>query len=244
MKSEKLLQFVNDRLVNVYHEHPNTDYLIALRQLSDDLNLKIKFLENQNIELGSENQFLNDEYHAMCELLPKDARYLDMPDGGSVHPSEQMRRMIVDLNEQIEKLMPMHIDNVRHIWESRNCGSCTELAEHHDAFAIRLEDAENQYSELHDKNSKLAAQVELLQSAINKNCVSPDGEFVPDWVAELDLTKTTALKQIEAKAGRAGVIFGIYKTGQGYNAEHGLTEKDIETIADEYAENVKVGKND
>jgi len=32
----------------------------------------------------------------------------------------------------------MHIDNVRHIWESRNCGSCSELAEKHDALAARV----------------------------------------------------------------------------------------------------------
>lgn len=53
----------------------------------------------------------------------------------------------------------------------------------------------------------LVAQIELLQAAINKNCVSPDGEVVPDWVAELDLCKTNALRVVEGKAVLAAVKY-------------------------------------
>jgi hypothetical protein len=41
-----------------------------------------------------------------------------------------------------------------------------------DAFAIRLEDSESQYSELHDRNSALAAQVELMRSALELAFIS------------------------------------------------------------------------
>jgi len=61
--------------------------------------------------------------------------------------------------------------------------------------------------QLEQTNKQLVAQIELLQSAINKNCVSPDGEVVPDWVAELDLSKTNALRIVEGKAVIAAVKY-------------------------------------
>lgn len=108
MKSSELLLFIKERFVNVYKEHPNTDYLIALKNLADEINdkdFKISFLQGQNNELSAENQFLNDEYQQFIEMLPNDARYLDLPDGGSVHPTEQMRRMLADLNNQNAELV-------------------------------------------------------------------------------------------------------------------------------------------
>lgn len=53
-------------------------------------------------EIQINKAYLETEYANICKLLPNDARYLDPPDGGSVKPSEQMRRMINDLQEQIK----------------------------------------------------------------------------------------------------------------------------------------------
>ena len=48
--------------------------------------------------------------------------------------AERCYARIAELEEQNAALAAMHVDNVRHIWESRNCGSCEELAEKHDAL--------------------------------------------------------------------------------------------------------------
>jgi hypothetical protein len=56
-----------------------------------------------------------------------------------------------------------------------------ELQAERDAFAIRLEDAENQYSELHDKNSALAAQIEVLRSALSKCRFDSLNMSLNDW---------------------------------------------------------------
>lgn len=41
--------------------------------------------------------------NALCELLPG-TQYMDLPDGGSVTPLEQVRRMVADYRERIEEL--------------------------------------------------------------------------------------------------------------------------------------------
>ncbi|WP_432264921.1 hypothetical protein [Citrobacter portucalensis] len=41
--------------------------------------------------------------NALCELLPG-TQYMDPPDGGSVTPLEQVRRMVADYRERIEEL--------------------------------------------------------------------------------------------------------------------------------------------
>lgn len=41
--------------------------------------------------------------NALCEILPG-TQYMDPPDGGSVTPLEQVRRMVADYRERIEEL--------------------------------------------------------------------------------------------------------------------------------------------
>lgn len=65
-------------------------------------------------------------------------------DGGYVlfedHESEvnELKSELEALREKVSVLQEMHIDTVRHIWESRNCGSADELAEKHDALSARV----------------------------------------------------------------------------------------------------------
>ena len=52
------------------------------------------------VEREASEAELND---ALCELLPG-TQYMDPPDGGSVTPLEQVRRMVADYRERIEEL--------------------------------------------------------------------------------------------------------------------------------------------
>jgi hypothetical protein len=45
----------------------------------------------------------DDCNNQLCALLP-DARYMDPPDGGSVTPIEQVTRMVIGLQDQVQKL--------------------------------------------------------------------------------------------------------------------------------------------
>lgn len=47
--------------------------------------------------------------NALCELLPG-TQYMDPPDGGSVTPLEQVRRMVADYRERIEELESRTVD--------------------------------------------------------------------------------------------------------------------------------------
>lgn len=59
----------------------------------DDIKERLINAENHSAELDN----------ALCELLPG-AQYMDPPDGGSVTPLEQVRRMIADYLGRIEEL--------------------------------------------------------------------------------------------------------------------------------------------
>lgn len=59
----------------------------------DDIKERLINAENHSAELDN----------ALCELLPG-AQYMDPPDGGSVTPLEQVRRMIADYRGRIEEL--------------------------------------------------------------------------------------------------------------------------------------------
>jgi hypothetical protein len=74
-----------------------------------------------------------------------------------------------------------------------------------DAFASRLEDAEEQYSELHDINTELAAQVSRLQTFIKKTCEKWGGvpELEPTvWNLQRAASESPAacLAQVRAEA--------------------------------------------
>lgn len=109
----------------------------------------------------------------------------------------------------------LHIDSVRHIWESRNCGSCEELAEKHDA---------------------LAATVEALRvAALNAIHQMSGGEAKADLRDAYDATPQQHLRDVQAEAGRAGFIACIRLA---YELQHPPG-----TIhADQYAEKVRSGK--
>ncbi|WP_410053969.1 hypothetical protein [Escherichia coli] len=59
----------------------------------DDIKERLSNAENYSSELDN----------ALCELLPG-TQYMDPPDGGSVTPLEQVRRMVADYRERIEEL--------------------------------------------------------------------------------------------------------------------------------------------
>ncbi|WP_234105006.1 ead/Ea22-like family protein [Citrobacter freundii] len=59
----------------------------------DDIKERLSNAENHSAELDN----------ALCELLPG-TQYMDPPDGGSVTPLEQVRRMIADYRGRIEEL--------------------------------------------------------------------------------------------------------------------------------------------
>lgn len=57
----------------------------------------------------------------------------------SANPEESTVDEVRRVVHQLGTAQSMHVDNVRHAWESRNCGSCEELAEKHDALAAQVE---------------------------------------------------------------------------------------------------------
>ncbi|WP_250217836.1 hypothetical protein, partial [Escherichia coli] len=59
----------------------------------DDIKERLSNAENHSSELDN----------ALCELLPG-TQYMDPPDGGSVTPLEQVRRMVADYRERIAEL--------------------------------------------------------------------------------------------------------------------------------------------
>lgn len=59
----------------------------------DDIKERLGNAENHSAELDN----------SLCELLPG-TQYMDPPDGGSVTPLEQVRRMVADYRERIEEL--------------------------------------------------------------------------------------------------------------------------------------------
>jgi len=57
----------------------------------------------------SDADMVRMEYNAaLCELLPG-IQYMDPPDGGSVTPMEQVRRMVADYRERIAELERLHL---------------------------------------------------------------------------------------------------------------------------------------
>jgi len=66
-------------------------------ELSGSLTFTTLHYEAREIELNN----------ALCELLPG-AQYMDPPDGGSVTPLEQVRRMVADYRERIAELEQRH----------------------------------------------------------------------------------------------------------------------------------------
>ncbi len=135
-----------------------------------------------------------------------------------------------ELLAQLESANAMHVDNVRHIWESRNCGSCEELAEKHDALAATVE-------ALRKALDECAEEFEL--SGEHDNTV-----YTLVKVA-LAATPQQHLRDVEAKAGRAGFVAGASDAAAyiGKQLQSGATDINLELAppADKYAESVRQG---
>ncbi|MDM2850195.1 hypothetical protein OGX83_17065 [Citrobacter sp. Cpo074] len=84
--------------------------------------------------------------NALCELLPG-TQYMDPPDGGSVTPLEQVRRMVADYRERIEELESRTVRISRpkigrlhgallHLWSEYDVQSAVE----HAGIKFKVED--------------------------------------------------------------------------------------------------------
>lgn len=132
-----------------------------------------------------------------------------------------------ELAAQLKTAESMHLDNVRYIWESRNCGSCSELAEKHD---------------------QLAATVEALRLHLAE---FQKTETLEDAVAWEDKTRSLVkatpqqhLRDVRAEAGRIGWVRCVdYLVDNSHSSE--FTDKQALSAynaASEHAERVKAGE--
>jgi len=78
-----------------------------LRRKTEAAEKRIAEVRGYNVDLAEESrqysQMVAEMNNALCELLPG-VQYMDPPDGGSVTPLEQVRRMVADYREQIAEL--------------------------------------------------------------------------------------------------------------------------------------------
>ena len=82
----------------------------AVLALLDDLESAENNLIDSECHVAELEESLRDKQvllealdNSLCELLPG-TQYMDPPDGGSVTPLEQVRRMVADYRERIEEL--------------------------------------------------------------------------------------------------------------------------------------------
>jgi len=121
---------------------------------------------------------------------------------------------IAELEEQNAALAVMHVDNVRHIWEARNCGSFEELAEKHDS---------------------LMAAVAVLREYIERGAPINTNPEKCERVKILAATPQQHLAEIRAQAGRAGFVAGYMLCNDGSP----LIKHNYEGFADKYAESIQ-----
>jgi len=108
-----------------------------------------------------------------------------LPDGMTL-----LGRRIAELTGQLHQAHAMHIDSVRHVWESRNCGSCSELAEKHDVMRAEI--------------AALAATIFKTTKALTEAAYTLENELLPaledkepleELIAEFRATIATTPKQ-------------------------------------------------
>ena len=63
----------------------------------------VGYIDDIKERLSNAENYSSELHNALCELLPG-TQYMDPPDGGSVTPLEQVRRMVADYRERIEEL--------------------------------------------------------------------------------------------------------------------------------------------
>ncbi|WNW46389.1 hypothetical protein RUU60_09105 [Escherichia coli] len=76
------------------HSEKSFELEQEIRSLRDD------HAKNQSWLAGQ----ISEMEDALCSLLPNDCQYMDPPDGGSVTPLEQVRRMVADYLNRIAEL--------------------------------------------------------------------------------------------------------------------------------------------
>lgn len=122
MTSKQALGLTMNELAEANAEHVTTTS--KLEQKLTDMAVQLANAERKCRELAAvENNLIDSECHvaeleealrdkqallealdnSLCELLPG-TQYMDPPDGGSVTPLEQVRRMVADYRERIEEL--------------------------------------------------------------------------------------------------------------------------------------------
>lgn len=111
-----------------------------------------------------------------------------------------------------------------------------------DTFADRLEDAENQYSELHNVNSALAAQVHVLNTAagyiLNARKPLTKRKAYAALAGAVNKTPQHHLRERDAASGRAGFVAAYMQSG--YSSRE-FVEAMYGEEADEYAESIRQG---
>lgn len=90
-----------------FNDLTNPATVLALLDELEAAEKRIAELREWNLGLAEEAQQYQEKLSEMdsslCELLPG-VQYMDPPDGGSVTPLEQVRRMVADYREQIAEL--------------------------------------------------------------------------------------------------------------------------------------------
>lgn len=110
-----------------------------------------------------------------------------------------------------------------------------QLTAERDAFAIRLEDSEEQYSELHNKNSALAAQLVMIRKIFRDESLSTS-ETLRRIPFVIDLTPNQCLAELRAEAGVKGLRHGVALAAGG---EISLDSILVKIWSDGYAEQIR-----
>lgn len=88
---------------------------------------RIAEVRGYNVDLAEESrqyqQRIAEMDNALCDLLPG-TQYMDPPDGGSVTPLEQVRRMVADYRERL-KIAESRCDHRSKFWDVSGVQRCT-----------------------------------------------------------------------------------------------------------------------
>ncbi len=88
---------------------------------------RLEEVRGYNVDLAEESrqyqQQVDELNDALCQLLPG-VQYMDPPDGGSVTPLEQVRRMVTDYRERL-KIAESRCDHRSKFWDVSGVQRCT-----------------------------------------------------------------------------------------------------------------------
>lgn len=99
----------------------------ALRRRAEAAENHLEKVRGYNVDLVEESrqyqQSIVEMDNALCDLLPG-TQYMDPPDGGSVTPLEQVRRMVADYRERL-KIAESLCDHRSKFWDVSGVQRCT-----------------------------------------------------------------------------------------------------------------------